>query len=135
VLGYLEKGGARSVFLASGDEVFLVRPGKSFGAQDRFIADEITATELVVSTKDRAVSVKLPLETSGAREPAVMAPVSLPRAEFETQSAPVRRLGRRAMPPAEGGEQVVEPEEAPQPEEGDTDNGAAEKALPSGEEE
>lgn len=117
VLGYLDKGGARSVFLADDREVYVVKAGKSFGTGNRFIVTEIAATELVIATADRTVTVRLPLGESGTREPAVMSPVSVPRAEVEPLSAG-NRAGRRLMNPfaTDGG--AVPTTDVPQREEG-----------------
>jgi len=156
VLGFLEKGGVRSLFVTDGKDVLVIKSGERFGSRGNFIASEITATELVVAQKsDPSVTVRLPLEVS-SQEPAVMSPVSVPRPEVEAeppQFPPASQLGRRArVRPGYGGEAAVpeeapqpegvpQPEEAPQPQEtpkpkkSAPDADAAVKEIPSGDEE
>jgi len=117
VLGYLDKGGARSVFLADDRDVYVVKAGKSFGTGNRFIVTEIAATELVITTADRSVTARLPLGESGTREPAVMSPVSVPRAEIEPVPSG-NRAGRRFVRPSGGDEGAAPTPDVPQREEG-----------------
>jgi len=98
-----------------------------------FIAREITAKELVVAQKsDPSVTVRLPLGDVSNQEPAVMSPVSVPRAEVEAEpppSPPPSQVGRRArVRPGAAAEEPQQEEAAPVP-------GATEQVLPSGEEE
>ena len=132
VLGFLEKGGVRSLFVTDGKDVFVIKSGERFGSRGNFIAREITATELVVAQKsDPSVTVRLPLEVT-SQEPAVISPVSVPRAEVEAEpppSPPPSQLGRRArVRPGAATEEPQQEEAAPVP-------GATEQVLPSGEEE
>jgi hypothetical protein len=154
VLGFLEKGGVRSLFVSDGKDVLVIKSGERFGSRGNFIASEITATELVVAQKsDRSVTVRLPLDVS-SQEPAIMAPTSVPRPEVEAAPTPPSSpIGRRSrVRPGYGGEAAV-PEEAPQPEgvpqseeapqtqeapqpnKGAPDADAAVKEIPSGDEE
>jgi hypothetical protein len=101
VLGFLEKGGVRSVFLANGPDVVVVRAGQPFGAGNRFVAAEVTATELVVASADRTATVRVSLGDVGSREPAIIAPVSVPRPGIDAEPSrafPTRRDGRRVSP-------------------------------------
>ena len=132
VLGFLEKGGVRSLFVTDGKDVLVIKSGEHFGSRGNFIASEITATELVVAQKsDPSVTVRLPLEVT-SQEPAVISPVSVPRAEVEVeppQFPPASQVGRRArVRPGAAAEEPQQEEAAPVP-------GATEQALPSGEEE
>jgi hypothetical protein len=132
VLGFLEKGGVRSLFVTDGKDVLVIKSGERFGSRGNFIASEITATELVVAQKsDPSVTVRLPLEVT-SQEPAVISPVSVPRAEVEVeppQFPPASQVGRRArVRPGAAAEEPQQEEAAPVP-------GATEQALPSGEEE
>jgi len=131
VLGFLDKSGVRSVFLANGPEVVVVRPGQAFGAGNRFVATEISATELVVSSADRTVTVRISLGDAGNREPATIAPVSVPRPGVDiepTRSVPVRGAGRR-VPPRPG----VDMTEEPQADDAGAVEGDAGMELPHGE--
>jgi hypothetical protein len=131
VLGFLDKGGVRSVFLANGPEVVVVRPGQAFGVGNRFVATEISATELVVSSADRTVTVRISLGDTGSREPATIAPVSVPRPGVDvepTRSLPVRGAGRR-VPPRPG----VDMTEEPQADDAGAVEGDAGMELPHGE--
>ena len=133
VLGFLEKGGVRSLFLTDGKDVLVIKPGERFGSRGNFIASEITAKELVVAQKsDPSVTVRLPLGDVRNQEPAVMSPVSVPRPEAEAEpppSPPAGQPGRRSrVRPGAAAEELQQGEVAPVP-------GATEQVLPSGEEE
>lgn len=131
VLGFLEKSGVRSVFLTNGPEVVVVRPGQSFGPGNRFVATAITATELVVASADRSATVRVSLGEAGNREPAIIAPVSVPRPGIDVEPlrpSPARGLGRR-VPPPPGGEVT----EGPQADEAGAVEGDAVMELPNGE--
>jgi hypothetical protein len=88
VLGFLDKGEARSVFLSSGSDVLVLKSGKTFGDRNKFIVTEITATELVISSADRSVSVRVALDELANHEPAVMSPVSVPRPAVGEETDP-----------------------------------------------
>lgn len=48
-LGLLEKSGDKRFFLASDDEIFVVRPGEEFGDQNRFQVKSFDGEKLVIS--------------------------------------------------------------------------------------
>ena len=60
-LGFLDKAGKRTVFLTSGEEVYLVKAGERFGKNKELIAREITARQLVVGWVDGPETVKVQL--------------------------------------------------------------------------
>jgi hypothetical protein len=118
VLGFLDKGGVRSIFMSSGSDVLVLKQGENFGERNRFVVAEITATELVVSSRDRSVTVRLPLGEVDSREPAVMSPVNVSRPEIDAEpvpDAPAPRLTRRArtLPTEEPSEESPQGEEMP----------------------
>lgn len=47
-LGFFKKGEKRTIFLASGGEIFLVRKGDDFGRQGEFHVTDLTATSLLL---------------------------------------------------------------------------------------
>jgi len=60
-LGFLDKGGKRTVFLTSGEDLYLVKAGERFGKNKELIAKEITAKQLVVGWVDGPETVKVQL--------------------------------------------------------------------------
>ena len=106
VTGSLEKRGVRCLFLTDGKDIFVIKAGEQFGPRKRFIASEITATELVVSeVKNRAVTVRLPMSDVSGGEPAVLSPVSVPRPEVAPEppaEPPADQPGRRLRSGAAG---------------------------------
>ncbi|NIQ93650.1 MAG: hypothetical protein GWN87_05165 [Desulfuromonadales bacterium] len=60
-LGFLDKKSKRTVFLASGEEIFLVKKGDRFGEKGRFAVLDITEEELTIRQGDhpRLISITL----------------------------------------------------------------------------
>jgi hypothetical protein len=123
VTGLLEKRGVRSLFVTDGKDILVIKAGDRFGPRKRFLASEVTATELVVSEADApSVSVRLPLGDTGGAEPAVISPVSVGRPAPEAAAEqPGRRLRARpaSRPAAEEEMQPVTPEVEMQPPSGE----------------
>lgn len=72
-LGFLEKRGAKSIFLSSGDEIFVVKQGDRFGRGRQFQVAQLTPDRLVVRQESdpRPITIPLveqaPLTPSGGR--------------------------------------------------------------------
>ncbi len=119
VIGYLEKGGARSVFLSTGNEVYVARTGQRFGPRNEFLVAAISAGEMRVQQAQGTASVSMSLAAVATRETATMAPEK----GGGGRSAPV--VPPRFMPP-EPVDEAGEPESVPEPEPG-TDQEAVEE--------
>lgn len=134
VVGSLDKGGRRSVFISGGGETYVVRTGQAFGPGDRYLAENLNGAVMTVTTRDGRASATLPLP--GGEEQPPVGSISLPPANngAPPRTVPVERSLRRPR------RSVPIEMEAPLPEENqlpDTsapqqDDGAPEP--PSGEE-
>lgn len=60
-LGFLDKGDERTVFLSSGDDIFLVKEGDRFGEKGRFAVLNITTEELSIRQGDDPRLITIPL--------------------------------------------------------------------------
>lgn len=126
-LGFLEKGGVRTVFLSSGGELFLVKAGEAFGRDKALVAREINAKELVIGWLQGPELVRVQLIENEALKPATLAPGSMAQPQgsgFRPGGMaipprrgilPPRSAARPAAPPPE--EEIIdeEVEEEPQP--------------------
>jgi len=68
-LGYLEKAGIKTIFLGSGDEVFVVKKGQRFGKKGEFLIVELTPTLMVVQGRDNPQLINLPLVEKASLTP------------------------------------------------------------------
>jgi hypothetical protein len=144
-LGFLEKGGVKTVFLSSAGELFLVKAGERFGKSRDLLAQEITATELVVRAPAGPETVRVRLIESGALTPQVLgfgaaganpAP-GAGATEFRQGGAdvPPQRSSRRRTPPPETGEEAaaeIQPDEQP-PADGVKQEEPPKEGFPGGE--
>jgi hypothetical protein len=122
-LGFLEKRATRTVFLTSGDDVYLVKAGERFGKNKELIAREITAKQLVVGWVDGPETVKVQLLENEKLQPAAS---SGGGSGGVTSAGPVGSLGarpgsikiapRRLLMPQRTTNQPPPPEEEPPPE-------------------
>lgn len=71
-LGFLDKGGVRTVFLSSGGELFLVKAGEAFGRDKSLLAREISGKELVIGWVNGPETVRVQLIENEALKPATM---------------------------------------------------------------
>lgn len=71
-LGFLDKAGRRTVFLTSGEDVYLVKAGERFGKNKELIAREITAKQLVVGWVDGPETVKVQLLENEKLQPSTI---------------------------------------------------------------
>jgi hypothetical protein len=71
--GFLLKDGVRSIFLAAGEELFVVRKGERFGSNGRFLVTEITAERLTIRQDDdpRPITVSLVEQAPLAEAPSL----------------------------------------------------------------
>jgi len=137
-LGFLQKGQAKTVFLSSGGELYLVKAGDSFGRDGDLTARQITDSELVVGTREGTETVRVKLVEKQALKPGLVLPggggstlqqKALPAglrqggASFPGRRAvqQQRLLPQPAAPPTEAGaEQDSAQEEQPAPDDGGT---------------
>lgn len=71
-LGFLDKGGVKTVFLSSGGELYLVKAGDAFGREKSLIARAITPQELVVGSVTGEETVRVRLIENEALKPATL---------------------------------------------------------------
>lgn len=127
-LGFLEKGGEKTVFLSSRGSLFLVKSGERFGVDREFLVSGIDAKLLKVRRDGREDLIEIPLIEKQKLAASVSAPVSIPReavAPPPVENGRVLRPQRRPLrpiAPQEGQEPLelieeVNPEEGQVPEE------------------
>lgn len=90
-LGFLDIEEELTVFLSGGDELYVVKNGDSFGANDQFRIEKLTTDELQVSEKDKPGTTQIMLQEENKQPGSRVAPPSVP-----ARSAP---LLRRPVPP------------------------------------
>jgi hypothetical protein len=78
-LGFLEKGGEKTVFLSSSGDLFLVKQGEHFGAGQEFLVEQIDDKLLKVRHAGREGLIEVPLIEKQKLNAAVSAPVSVSR--------------------------------------------------------
>ncbi|MCM2264512.1 MAG: hypothetical protein NDI73_04900 [Desulfuromonadales bacterium] len=71
-LGFLDKGGVKTVFLSSAGDLFLVKAGERFGKGQELLAQEINATELVVRAGEGSETVRVKLVENEALKPTML---------------------------------------------------------------
>ena len=97
-LGFLEKAGAKTVFLSSGGNLFLVKQGEHFGVGQEFLVEQIDDKLLKVRHAGREELIEVQLIEKQKLNAAVSAPVSISR-----DAGPVRRpMNARALRPRPG---------------------------------
>ena len=121
-LGFLEKAGEKTVFLSSRGDLFLVKRGESFGADQEFLVDAIDGNILKVKHVGREGLVEIPLIEQQKLNASASAPVHIaPMAGAPSQPTPrtftpKRRMLRPAAP-QENEEPFTEMNEENDPEE------------------
>ena len=97
-LGFLDKGGVKTVFLSSGGDLFLVKAGDRFGKSRDLLAQDITGNQLVVRAVDGEVTVRVQLIENEALKPGSMGTRGDDGSLRRTGSSGVRS-GGSALPP------------------------------------
>lgn len=87
-LGFLAKGGERTVFLSSGGELFLVKAGERFGKEMEFLVTGIEGQTLEVQRTGQGGLIRIPLVESEALRPAVSTPARRPSLALPETSEP-----------------------------------------------
>ncbi len=110
-LGYLEKGGRKTVFLSRDHTLYLVHQGTRFGDQQEFMVTELTPERLVIQTPDDDRQIVIPLVENQPLIPLFHAgsggnrsghtPVRFPRGPYVPPPAPVVPPGEQVEPPQE----------------------------------
>lgn len=88
-LGFLAKGGERTVFLSSGGELFLVKPGERFGKEMEFLVTGIKEQILSVQRIGQQGITQIPLVENEALRPSVSAPARRESIDLPELSQPV----------------------------------------------
>ena len=108
-LGFLEKAGAKTVFLSSGGNLFLVKQGERFGAGQEFLVEQIDDELLKVRHAGRDGLIEIPLIEQQKLNAAVSAPVSVSRpggpARPPVNARALRSQPRTVRPSARQGDQ------------------------------
>lgn len=127
-LGYLEKGGVRTVFLSGDGEIYLVKAGDHFGKGKELVAKEIGDKELVVGAAGVAEVVRVQLvenekltptifgtgENASSRSAAGASALRSGRPNIVPRRIlPQRVSPRTESPPADQEAEQVETEEQP----------------------
>ncbi len=102
-LGFLDKGGEKTVFLSSEGSLFLAKRGEKFGLDLEFTVEDISGDLLLVRPDGRDFLIDIPLIEHQKLQASVSAPAHLPPAETVSQPKsrvfnPKRRMLRPAAP-------------------------------------
>jgi hypothetical protein len=98
-LGFLDKGGVKTVFLSNAGELFLVKAGESFGKVRELVAQEISATELVVRSAEGPEIVRVRLIENEALRPTLMGSGAVGAGSASGGGASGFRQGGTNIPP------------------------------------
>jgi len=97
-LGSLEKEGRQLVFLASGQNIYLVAEGQRFGSRDEFLLKSVGTQNLRIEQQGLAQPITVPTAESDARDRSRSVPgIGLPTAAPVTPSQPLQRYNQ-ALP-------------------------------------
>lgn len=146
-LGFLDRGGVKTVFLSGAGELYLVKAGDMFGRDKSLVAREITGQELVVGSIHDAATVRVKLVEKEALMPTVLsagggsdlsrlpgsaAGLSRPAGgAFPSRRSVLQQ--RAAVPPIPAGGETRVQEEIQPPNENETQEAPAKEGLPGGE--
>jgi hypothetical protein len=102
-LGFLDKGGEKTVFLSSEGSLFLAKRGEQFGIDMEFTVENIDDDLLMVRPEGRDFLIDIPLIEQQKLQASVSAPAHLPPAEKVSQPKsrvfnPKRRMLRPVAP-------------------------------------
>ena len=108
-LGFLDKGGEKTVFLASGGELYLAGEGERFGIDKEFLVKKIDQTTLQVEHRGQDRPIEIPLIEQQKLSASVSAPKRSPRPDVPVEgtsngsfSRPQPRSIRFNAPPSPG---------------------------------
>lgn len=145
-LGFLDKGGVRTVFLSGDGEVYLVKAGDRFGRDGELVAREIDEKELVVGSADIAEVVRVRLMENEALTPTIFGGGGAASARPTADGSSLRTRGitpplRRGAPPRAVQQNPPVPNditgdatmEEPLPDDGAIQEGRPKQGLPDGE--
>jgi hypothetical protein len=102
-LGFLDKGGEKTVFLSSEGSLFLAKRGERFGLDLEFTVEDISGDLLLVRPEGRDFLIDIPLIEQQKLQASVSAPAHLPPVKTVSQPKsrifnPKRRMLRPAAP-------------------------------------
>lgn len=97
-LGFLDKGGARSVFLTTDGNVFIVKAGDVFGKNNLLVAREISDKHLVVGWTRGPETTRMELLESDAHKPAVLSSGAATGNSAQRSPAAASRPGGAGFP-------------------------------------
>jgi hypothetical protein len=102
-LGFLDKGGEKTVFLSSEGSLFLAKRGEQFGLDLEFTVEDISGDLLLVRPEGRDFLIDIPLIEQQKLQASVSAPAHLPPQKTISQPKarafnPKRRMLRPAAP-------------------------------------
>ena len=102
-LGFLDKGGEKTVFLSSEGSLFLAKRGEQFGLDLEFTVEDISGDLLLVRPEGRDFLIDIPLIEQQKLQASVSAPAHLPPVKTVSQPKtrvfnPKRRMLRPAAP-------------------------------------
>ncbi len=111
-LGFLDKGGEKTVFLSSGGSLFTVKQGERFGNNSEFLVAEIDNEVLTVQGSDESQNMKVPLIENQLLQPIISSPARAEsRPDIRASQPLIRRpFSRRPGPIIRTGEEETLPE-------------------------
>lgn len=126
-LGFMVKGGEKTVFLSSGEDIFLAKRGGAFGKNKEFRVEDLTEGELIVSRDGQPGTMTVSLVVNEKLTPAISTPAkslggigSAPapaRPVFQSPTGTLQRRGpvrfRPPTPTPTGAETTPESEQEP----------------------
>jgi hypothetical protein len=92
-LGFLLKEGKKTVFLGTGDDLFVVRKGTRFGEKKQFLVAELSPERLIIHRGEDSTPITVPLVEQQPLVPASVTGGSLGEQRGETQSLHRSRMG------------------------------------------
>ena len=109
-LGFLEKGGEKTVFLSSGGNLFLAKRGEHFGADQEFLVADIDKNILKVHHAGREGLLEIPLIEQQKLSASVSAPAKMPPAAAAPSQAGARTFTpKQRMSRPAGSQETEEP--------------------------
>ncbi|MFA5516516.1 MAG: hypothetical protein WDA20_09545 [Desulfuromonadales bacterium] len=115
-LGFLQKEVEKTVFVSTGDEIFVVKNGDRFGRERQFAIAELTAERLVIRQDDRPQPITISLRDGGpaaAPERRAGQPYDLSRARPRPMETPMEESAEAMEVPENDESQSMPEAQAP----------------------
>jgi hypothetical protein len=119
-LGFLDKGGVKTVFLSGEGELYLVKAGDHFGKRGDLLAQEISASELVIRAAEGTQTVRVRLVENEGLKLTLIGSRSVGAGAASTEASSGMRpdgggtASRRSILPQRGALRRPQPEATPE---------------------